>query len=199
MVHTAQASVTRWYDLCRAMLSEQSHGVWPQLMMGQLLAQIDLESGGGTDAISNTGAVGLMQIIPDVLRGGPEWLRSRPTREPLMDPRVNLSFGVYMMNDAMRRAHDRKMASPWESALVEYYTGDMRGWDLEFGGVSGRGYIAAVKERLPAYTDYATEQSLKRVNKLSLEQRQRTLIKRLFDLLEEEKAMEDEDCDSSTE
>lgn len=62
-----------------------------------LAALVFVESGGDQDAISNQGAVGLMQIMPNEATdfqcpNGP-CFEDRPSTEELLDPSFNIEYG----------------------------------------------------------------------------------------------------------
>lgn len=158
----SKSRVLKWEAYIQATLLTFPH---PKPSAAKIMAQMDLESGGVIDAHSNTGAVGLMQIIPDRIDGtGPSWLRQRPTKEVLLEPAINISFAVYLMVDAMHRASALGFKDPYERALIEYYTGDMRGDNKVFGGISGTDYVTSVKENISKYNQSMWERFMERFN-----------------------------------
>jgi soluble lytic murein transglycosylase len=82
-------------------------GLAPELV----LAVIEIESGGRTDAVSPAGAVGLMQLLPTT---GAFVARSAglPWRGPeaLFDPALNVRLGVRYLERLMRRYPDLRIA-----------------------------------------------------------------------------------------
>ena len=83
----------------------EAHDLSPDLVAGLVW----YESGGKPGAISRSGAVGLMQVMP---RDGPAakfmcvngpCFASRPTRQELEDPEFNLEFGTRMLSGLVSR------------------------------------------------------------------------------------------------
>jgi len=83
----------------------EAHDLSPDLVAGLVW----YESGGNPGAISRSGAVGLMQVMP---RDGPAakfmcvngpCFASRPTREELEDPEYNVQFGTRMLSGLIKR------------------------------------------------------------------------------------------------
>ena len=81
-----------------------------------IAAVIWQESGGNPNAYSNSGAVGLMQIMPrDGLAAsfmcinGP-CFSNRPTMDELEDPEFNISYGTYMLADLIIQKGDYREA-----------------------------------------------------------------------------------------
>lgn len=102
-----------------------NHGLDPDF----IAAVIDAESNGNQFAVSRVGAVGLMGIMP----AGPglEW---RPEPESLVDPTINLSWGVAILTEIMRQSGGDI------GAALAAYSG---GWDQANSRVPRR-YAASV-------------------------------------------------------
>jgi len=94
-------------------------------------AIIHVESRGDPDAISPSGAVGLMQIMPRE-NGYP----SRPTRAALLDPPTNIEWGLRLLQDGLA-FFDGNVAL----ALGKYYGGRVNAIARTSGTV---GYAALV-------------------------------------------------------
>lgn len=92
-------------------------------------AVIREESNGDPRVISRAGAVGLMGVMPT--SPGLEW---RPTAEELMDPSINLSWGVAILAEVVRQS-----GGDLYSALAAY----IGGWDQVNSRVP-RSYAASV-------------------------------------------------------
>ncbi len=91
------ASVTKWCDLITRYAAEQ--GLAPNLIAAVILQ----ESGGNPTAYSHSGAVGLMQVMPNdglaasfMCAAGP-CFASRPSTSELQDPEFNISYGTRML------------------------------------------------------------------------------------------------------
>ena len=85
-----------------------------------LAALVYCESSFQADAVSNVGAIGLMQIMPDTgqwLSGKVE-LDEEYTTESLYDPAVNLRLGCWYLSYLHRRYDGR-----WQEALTAYIAG----------------------------------------------------------------------------
>ncbi len=85
------------------------HGLDPDL----IAAVVQEESNGRMDGVSAAGAVGLMGVMPQ--GPGLEW---RPTSEQLMNPSVNLRWGVAILAEVVRQA-----GGDLASALAAYSGG----------------------------------------------------------------------------
>lgn len=96
----------------------QKHGLDPFLMA----ALIRQESEFDKDAVSPSGAIGLMQVMPDTGRELGRRLRMRPvTRRALHDPNVNLAIGAFYL---ARQIQAR--GGSVEEALAAYNAGPTR-------------------------------------------------------------------------
>lgn len=88
-----QPSIRRWGDMIGIL--SQDAGVDPDLVA----AVINEESNGISDGVSRVGAVGLMGVMPT--GPGLEW---RPSAEELLDPEVNLRWGVGILTDIIQQS-----------------------------------------------------------------------------------------------
>jgi soluble lytic murein transglycosylase-like protein len=88
-----------------------------------VLSVICLESGGRADAVSEAGAVGLMQVMPK--EAGPAFV-DRPPMEELKDPLVNVVYGTRLLK-----------------RLLKYYGGDLKqalcAYYMGIGGLANKG------------------------------------------------------------
>ncbi|MGW8318901.1 MAG: lytic transglycosylase domain-containing protein [Candidatus Promineifilaceae bacterium] len=89
----------------------QASGLDPDL----IAAVIQSESNGFHSVVSRAGAVGLMGVMP--AGPGMEW---RPSGEALLDPEVNLNWGVAILADIIRQS-----GGDIDAALAAY----IGGWD----------------------------------------------------------------------
>jgi Transglycosylase SLT domain len=103
----------------------EAHGLDPDF----IAAVVKEESNGRTDGVSLVGAVGLMGIMPQ--GPGLEW---RPTSEELVNPAVNLRWGVAILAEVVRQA-----GGDLASALAAY----SGGWDFAGSNVP-QAYAASV-------------------------------------------------------
>lgn len=88
-------------------------------------AVIHCESGNRAEAVSNAGAIGLMQVMPET----GEWIASKLKvddfdAEMLKSPEINIRFGCWYLNFIAARFEDR------EAILAAYNAGHNRvkGW-----------------------------------------------------------------------
>ncbi|MBK8902305.1 MAG: transglycosylase SLT domain-containing protein [Anaerolineaceae bacterium] len=103
----------------------RTHGLDPDF----IAAVVQEESNGRLDGISSMGAVGLMGVMPQ--GPGLEW---RPTTEELMNPSVNLRWGVAILAEVVRQA-----GGDLASALAAY----SGGWE-NANGLVPQAYAEAV-------------------------------------------------------
>lgn len=96
-------SVARWCDLITKYSKE--FGVDPDL----IAAVITVESAGNPDAISHSGAVGLMQIMPKdgkaatfMCPNGP-CFKNRPSTSRLKNPDFNVMYGTRMLSGLIKK------------------------------------------------------------------------------------------------
>ncbi|VAW32081.1 hypothetical protein MNBD_CHLOROFLEXI01-5321, partial [hydrothermal vent metagenome] len=103
----------------------ETHGLDPDF----IAAVVQEESDGAIDGVSFVGAVGLMGVMPQ--GPGLEW---RPTSEELVNPNVNLRWGVAILAEVVRQA-----GGDLASALAAY----SGGWEYANSNVP-RAYAASV-------------------------------------------------------
>ncbi len=103
-------AVRRWCGLIEKYARENS--LDPRLIAAVMLQ----ESGGNPEAISSSGAVGLMQIMPRdgaaagfICKNGP-CFASRPTIQELLDPEFNIAYGARMLSGLIKRHGDLREA-----------------------------------------------------------------------------------------
>jgi soluble lytic murein transglycosylase-like protein len=100
-----------------------------------VLAVAYWESGWNQNAVSRTGAVGLMQIEPYTAAwAGPRYLHRRAN---LRNPVDNAELGAALLRDYLDRLHDPKLA------LAAYYQG-LRGVQLHGIYPSSRPYVDGI-------------------------------------------------------
>ena len=86
----------------------QKYGMEPAM----IYAIIRTESNFRPSVVSDAGAVGLMQVMPDTF----EWLQKRSGREELLDkssltdPQVNIQYGVYLLSVLVKEYTNEKTA-----------------------------------------------------------------------------------------
>ncbi len=104
----------------------QENAVPPELVYGVIKTESDFKS----DAVSDKGAVGLMQIMPDTY----SWLCSKTGDENvnpdlLYVPETNIKYGTYYLSTLYTQFGN------WENALAAYNAGPSRVklWIKEYG------------------------------------------------------------------
>jgi hypothetical protein len=103
------SSVTRWCNQIRAACEESG---LPDDLVAALIWH---ESGGNPQAVSASGAVGLMQVMPSdwlstsFLCQGKPCFQDRPASADLRDPAFNIRYGAQLL-----------------AGYVDYYGGDLR-------------------------------------------------------------------------
>jgi soluble lytic murein transglycosylase-like protein len=105
----------------------QKYGVPAKLIAAVMLQ----ESGGQSDVISASGAVGLMQVMPSdgiaasfMCANGP-CFASRPTTDQLLDPDFNIDYGVKMLAGLLERyGNARDALKAYGPYNVGYYYAD---------------------------------------------------------------------------
>jgi soluble lytic murein transglycosylase-like protein len=102
--------ILRWCSLIEQYSAQ--NGLEPGLVAAVMLQ----ESGGNPDAISSSGAVGLLQVMPRDGRAaafmcpnGP-CFSNRPSTEELLDPNTNLAYGTRMLAGLIGRYGDEREA-----------------------------------------------------------------------------------------
>lgn len=127
---TYPKKVRKWCDLIT--FYSQQNGLEPDLVA----RMIEVESGGKPKAISKSGAIGLMQIMPRDGRAasfmcvnGP-CFSGRPTTERLLDPEFNISYGTRMLKNLIKKHGNLR------DALKAYGPSNVGYWyaDLILGG-----------------------------------------------------------------
>jgi soluble lytic murein transglycosylase-like protein len=103
-------AVLRWCDLITR--HAQSNGLAPDLVA----ALIWLESGGDEQAVSHSGAIGLMQVMPRdgvaasfMCVNGP-CFHDRPASQELYEAEFNIAYGTKMLAGLMARRGDLREA-----------------------------------------------------------------------------------------
>lgn len=100
--------VRRWEPL---ILEKASHyGIDPDLVAAVMM----VESGGDPNAVSRSGAIGLMQVMPYDAERFP----SRPAAEDLFDPAFNIEWGVRILAEEIAWA-----GGDVSKGLMAYYGG----------------------------------------------------------------------------
>ena len=125
----------------------QNYGLDPSL----LAAVIYQESKFDVDARSSSGAIGLMQLLPDTAKGIA--LRTGGSRfrvDDLYDPEINVRYGSWYLRHLLDKYGDL------ESALAAYNAGqrNVDRWRDEGGGIrfaETRHYVARVLELKDIY------------------------------------------------
>jgi soluble lytic murein transglycosylase len=106
-----------------------------------LLAVIETESGFNTRAMSNKGALGLMQLMPAT---GHEMARDLDIewkgKEMLYDPAINIRLGSEYLHRMFQRFGHA------DNALAAYNAGPARVEDLNDAGILPRDYPGKVRE-----------------------------------------------------
>lgn len=116
-------SIQQWADEIQVL--SEVYGLHPDLIAAVILE----ESNGYPDGLSRLGAVGLMGVMPT--GPGLEW---RPSTEELLNPSINLRWGVQILADVVRQS-----GGDLGAALAAYNGG----WDQVDNAVP-RNYAAAV-------------------------------------------------------
>jgi hypothetical protein len=119
------AGVLQWCNLISAYASK--YGLDPNLVA----ALIWQESGGKPQAISSSGAVGLMQVMPqdgraaDFMCANGPCFSSRPTTTQLLDPEFNISYGIRMLAQLInKQGNIREALKAYGPMNVGYYYAD---------------------------------------------------------------------------
>ncbi len=156
----------RWYERMRYPLRyeelvkghAENYGLEPQL----LAAMIYQESKFDADARSSSGAVGLMQLLPETGQGiadrtgGKSW---RP--EDLLTPELNIRYGAWYLRHLLDKYDDESLA------LAAYNAGqtNVDEWRRSGSGIQfseTRHYVARVQELKRVYAEaYGSELGLR--------------------------------------
>lgn len=105
----------------------QKYSVPPYLIAAVMLQ----ESGGQSEVISASGAVGLMQVMPKdgiaasfMCINGP-CFASRPSTQELLDPEFNIDYGVKMLSNLIGKyGSERDALKAYGPYNVDYYYAD---------------------------------------------------------------------------
>jgi hypothetical protein len=119
------AAVLQWCNIVSTYTDK--YGLDPNL----IAALIWQESGGNPQAISGSGAVGLMQVMPQdgqatnfMCANGP-CFSSRPTTSQLLDPEFNISYGTRMLAELVNKQGNlREALKAYGPMNVGYYYAD---------------------------------------------------------------------------
>ncbi len=144
-----------WYDRLRYPLEYEhivrGHAANYDLDAALVAAVIYRESRFDSDARSSSGAIGLMQLLPDTAKGiavntGGNRFRVRD----LYDPEINVRYGSFYLRRLLRKYDDRRLA------LAAYNAGqtNVDRWLEEGGGIEfpeTRAYVDAVLEARELY------------------------------------------------
>ena len=117
--------ISSWCSLIES--ASASYGVPAKLIAAVMLQ----ESGGQSDVISASGAVGLMQVMPSdgiaaefMCDNGP-CFASRPNTEQLLDPAFNIDYGVRMLANLIQKyGSERDALKAYGPYDVDYYYAD---------------------------------------------------------------------------
>jgi hypothetical protein len=130
--------ILRWSDI--VLKYAQKYIVVPEKL---IFSVIDAESDGITDAYSESGAVGLMQVMP---RDGiaksytnvqkTPYFTNRPSMAELYDPDFNVNYGTMMLANLIKKYDDYQKSNTlgwdikhiWREALKDYGPADI-GYD----------------------------------------------------------------------
>jgi soluble lytic murein transglycosylase-like protein len=119
------ASLQPWCGLIEA--ASANYAVPTDLIAAVMLQ----ESGGQSDVISASGAVGLLQVMPSdgiaagfMCANGP-CFASRPTIQELLDPAFNVDYGVRMLANLLQKyGNERDALKAYGPYNVGYYYAD---------------------------------------------------------------------------
>ena len=120
------AEILQWCSLIET--AAQETGLPANLIAAVMLQ----ESGGASDVISSSGAVGLMQVMPrdgiaaDFMCINGPCFASRPTIEELLDPAYNVQFGSQMLAGLVsRHGSYREALFRYGPSDIGYYYADL--------------------------------------------------------------------------
>jgi soluble lytic murein transglycosylase len=162
LVLYVQAAEPSWYYRLRYPLAYQSivrgHAQNYRLEPALLAAVIYQESKFETDARSDAGAVGLMQLRPDTAKGIA--LRTGGSRfrvDDLTNPEINVRYGSWYLRHLLDKYDDEELAL----AAFNAGQGNVDSWRREGKGIAfaeTRAYVERVAELKDIYRDaYASE------------------------------------------
>jgi soluble lytic murein transglycosylase len=118
-----------------------------------LAAVIYQESKFKADARSTSGAIGLMQLLPDTAKGIALHTGGSAFRvDDLYDPEINVRYGAWYLRHLLRKYRDER------SALAAYNAGqdNVDRWRRQGSGIrfsETRAYVARVEELKKIYRD----------------------------------------------
>ncbi|MBN1536771.1 MAG: transglycosylase SLT domain-containing protein [Anaerolineales bacterium] len=104
------ASIQRWKTLIE--MTAKKYNLDPNLIASLIL----IESAGDPQAISSSGAVGLIQIMPrdgiaaSFLCMNRPCFHNRPTKEELLEPEFNLDYGIELLINLLHQYGDLRDA-----------------------------------------------------------------------------------------
>jgi soluble lytic murein transglycosylase len=116
-----------------------------------LAAVIYQESRFRADARSSSGAIGLMQLMPETAQGIADRTGGTRFRQAdLYDPEINVRYGAWYLNHLLARYHDERLA------LAAYNAGqrNVDRWRSEGEGIAfaeTRGYVDRVEKLKAIY------------------------------------------------
>jgi len=152
----------RWYERMRYPLAYEEivvgHAENYDLEPHLLAAVIYQESKFKADAVSSSGAVGLMQLLPATAQGIADRTGGSGWHErDLVNPELNVRYGSWYLRHLLDRYHDMR------TALAAYHAGqgNVDEWRREGGGIrfpETRHYVEKVLDAQRVYADvYADE------------------------------------------
>ena len=111
----AEMSKPGWYARMRYPLEYEhlvtGHAKNYELDPALLAAVIYQESKFDADAVSSSGAIGLMQLLPDTARGIAQYTGGSKFRvEDLYDPEINVRYGSFYLRLLLRKYEDVRLA-----------------------------------------------------------------------------------------
>lgn len=112
------------------------------------LTVIAHESAGNPDAVSGTGARGLMQITGVALKAVNRGLGTTYNRDDLFDPEINVMVGMGLLNSIVQTwdfRHPKTLSARWTSA--QWLALLVLAWNAGSFEHNGVGYVVATMER----------------------------------------------------
>ena len=151
----AEASKPGWYARLRYPLEYEQivagHARNYNLDPALLAAVIYRESKFKADAVSESGAIGLMQLLPDTAKGIAQYTGGAKFRvDDLFDPEINVRYGSFYLRRLLRKYGDVELA------LAAYNAGqaNVDEWVAQGKGIAfpeTREYVDAVLELRDVY------------------------------------------------